>query len=100
MKKSRLEEGEKLGILKIETQKYQATQLTAEDEEGQLMVSTAKRSSLKAKNLCPRCHEKVNRQEMKSCQYCGGEMCSSCWDDYQKKSPRSLLKRDSSIRGK
>ncbi|ABI67415.1 hypothetical protein [Syntrophomonas wolfei] len=99
MGESKFMEGKNLGILKVNTQKYQATQLAAGDDEGQFMISTAKKSSLKAKNICPRCQERVNKQEMKSCEHCGSELCAKCLKDYQKKHLKAPVKRDSSIQG-
>lgn len=86
-------EGKASGALKINTQKYQATQLADGDDEGQFMISTAKKSSLEAKNICPRCQERLSQQEMRSCEYCGSELCAQCLSNFRKKRSRNLARR-------
>ncbi|MDD2510533.1 MAG: hypothetical protein PHP26_08255 [Syntrophomonas sp.] len=92
-------EEKKLSILKVNAQKYRATQLAAGDEESLFMISTAKKSKVKAKNLCPRCQERVNKQEMKTCKHCGSELCGQCLNEYQEKLGKTSSHRVSSAPG-
>ncbi len=79
------------GISKINIQKYQTAQKPARDEEDQFTISTAKKSSLKAKSICPRCQGRVNKQEIRHCEHCGSELCAKCLSKYKQKQSKMPL---------
>lgn len=67
-------------VIHSRTQRYRATPLSKE-EENTLMVSTAKKSRVIPKIVCPVCGTRTGRNQFKTCQFCGVEICQDCYQE-------------------
>ncbi|MDD2620358.1 MAG: hypothetical protein PHC92_06790 [Syntrophomonadaceae bacterium] len=70
-------------IVQIKTRKYQAIPLENNDEETLLSITTARRSSFEAQNICPKCGKKISPGESRICESCGSNTCIYCLRAYQ-----------------
>lgn len=71
-------EAEEQPILRISTKKYNAIPVKNSKEENMFIVTTAKRSRIRAKTICPECGLLVSRYDMRICSICGRETCTHC----------------------
>jgi rRNA maturation endonuclease Nob1 len=72
-------------VIKFGKSKHEAILLASENKEDIFMVTTARKSSIEAKNICPQCQNHVNRNELIVCDHCGSEVCRSCLEKAQEK---------------
>jgi len=69
--------------MRINTKKYKALKIKNEGEPSMFMVTTARKSSVEAKNLCSSCGLWFSRHEMRTCKTCGSEVCKYCLKEKQ-----------------
>ncbi len=63
--------------LKINTKKYRAIPMKNPSESA-LVISTAKKSRIKAKVKCQECGALANSFNIKKCKQCGRNICLQC----------------------
>lgn len=74
---------ENAAMVQIKTRKYQAIPHENPGEEALLLITTARKSSFEAQNLCPSCGKKISPDESRVCECCGSETCVHCIRSYQ-----------------
>lgn len=72
---------EKSEQLSIKTKKYQAIPLKNTDEPKLFVVNTARKSRIRASNLCASCGVQVGRQDITRCQLCDKKICKNCLEE-------------------
>ena len=70
--------------VQIKTRKYQAIPLEKPGKES-LLITTARKCSLDAQNLCPKCGKRISPGDSRVCENCGSEACVYCLSEYQDK---------------
>lgn len=68
--------GEEL-LLRINTQKFNAVPMK-NPKKSNIVITTAKKSQVKAKIKCDRCLTLINRSDIKQCNECGRNVCLEC----------------------
>ncbi len=68
--------------MRINTEKYRAIPMPNQELDKQMMVSTAKRSSIEARTLCSGCGTRVKKEKMISCNSCGSLICENCFKQH------------------
>lgn len=66
-------------LLRINTQKFSAIPMKNAKKESSIVITTAKKSSVKAKIKCDRCQNLLNRYDIKVCNGCGKHICAGCF---------------------
>lgn len=76
---------ETAALVQIKTRKYEAVPLENPGRESLLLITTARKSSLEAQNLCPKCGKRISPGDSRICESCGSEACIYCLGEYQDK---------------
>ncbi|MEN6351780.1 MAG: hypothetical protein ABFD08_20640 [Syntrophomonas sp.] len=74
---------ENAALVQVKTRKYKAEALANDMDDAEFIVATAKKSSIEAKNQCPRCGKPISKHESRTCEICGSESCIYCWGEEQ-----------------
>lgn len=69
---------EKSEQVSIKTRKYQAIPLKNIKEPRVFVVNAARKSRIRAANLCANCGAQVDRQDIRNCQLCDKQICKNC----------------------
>lgn len=65
-------------LLRINTQKFSAVPMKNPKKENSIVITTARKSQVKAKIKCERCLTLINRNDTKHCSECDKNVCLNC----------------------